>query len=180
LKIKYLFPKAHAAAYVMMAFRIAYFKVHMPAAFYATYFTVRADEFDADLVIKGEEYIRNYLREIQAKGNEASAKEKNVCTILEIVLEAILRGVKFLPVDLYHSDAQKFLITENGLRPPLASLQGLGVNAARSLVQAREEQKFYSIEDLKTRARLSSAVIEVLKNHGCLAGLPERNQLSLF
>lgn len=180
LKIKYLFPKAHAAAYVMMAFRIAYFKVHMPEAFYATYFTVRADEFDADLVIKGEEYIRNYLREIQAKGNESSAKEKNVCTILEIVLEAMLRGVKFLPVDLYQSDAQKFLITENGLRPPLASLQGLGVNAARSLVQAREEQEFYSIEDLKTRARLSSAVIEVLKNHGCLAGLPERNQLSLF
>jgi len=180
LRIKYLFPKAHAAAYVMMAFRIAYFKVHHPAAFYATYFTVRADEFDADLVIKGEEFVKGYLREIQGKGNEASAKEKNVGTILEIVLEAMLRGMKFLPVDLYQSDAQKFLITEDGLRPPLAALQGLGVNAARSLVQAREEQEFYSIEDLKTRARLSSAVIEVLKNHGCLAGLPERNQLSLF
>lgn len=180
LKIKYLFPKAHAAAYVMMAFRIAYFKVHMPEAFYATYFTVRAYEFDADLVLKGEEYIRNYLREIQAKGNEASAREKNICTILEIVLEAMLRGIRFLPVDLYQSDAQKFLITENGLRPPLASLQGLGVSAARSLVQARQEQEFCSVEDLKTRARLSSAVIEVLKNHGCLAGLPECNQLTLF
>ncbi|HEY8345087.1 MAG TPA: PolC-type DNA polymerase III, partial [Bacillota bacterium] len=180
LKIKYLFPKAHAAAYVMMAFRIAYFKVHMPEAFYATYFTVRADEFDADLVLKGEEYIRSYLREIQAKGNEASARERNICTILEVALEAMLRGVKFLPVDLYESDASKFLITEHGLRPPLAALQGLGVSAARSLVQAREEQEFCSIEDLKTRARLSSAVIEVLKNHGCLAGLPECNQLTLF
>lgn len=180
LKIKYLFPKAHAAAYVMMAFRIAYFKVHYPEAFYATYFTVRADEFDADLVLKGEGYIRDLLREIQGKGNDASAKEKNLATILEIILEAMLRGIRFLPVDLYASDAVKFIITPDGFRPPLISLPGLGENAARYIVQAREEKEFCSVEDLKTRARLSSAVIEVLQNHGCLKSLPATNQLTLF
>ncbi len=180
LKIKYLFPKAHAAAYVMMGFRIAYFKVHYPEAFYAAFFTVRANDLDANLIIKGENFIRKYMSEIRAKGNEATAKEKTLSTVLEVVLEAMLRKIQFLPVDLYQSDATRFTITPDGLRMPLVSLQGLGENAARSLVLAREEGEFCSIEDLKSRARLSSAVIEVLEGHGCLVGLPATNQLTLF
>jgi DNA polymerase-3 subunit alpha (Gram-positive type) len=180
LKIKYMFPKAHAVAYVMMAFRIAYFKVHYPNAFYATYFTVRADEFDADITVKGLECVNEHMDEIRRKGNEATQKEKNLLTILEIVKEAMLRGIKFLPVELYKSDAKRFLITPDGLLPPLAALQGLGENAAKSLALAREEGAFTSIEDLKTRARLSSAIIEVLQKHGCLEGLPETDQLTLF
>ena len=180
LKIKYMFPKAHAVAYVMMAFRIAWFKVNYPEAYYATYFTVRADEFDADKVVHGEAVVHNTLAEIRQKGNDATQKEKNLETILEMVLEAMLRGIRFTRVDIYKSDPQKFLITPEGLMPPLASLQGLGENAANYLAAAREEGAFLSIEDLKTRAHLSSAVIEVLQNHGCLQGMSESAQLTLF
>ncbi|NLY89803.1 MAG: PolC-type DNA polymerase III [Firmicutes bacterium] len=179
-KIQYMFPKAHAVAYVMMAFRIAYFKLYHPEAFYASYFTVRANDFDAGLMLTspGESYEQ--LQELKRKGNEASAREKNLYTILEVVREAMLRGIRFLPVDLYLSDPTRFLITPEGLRVPLVSLPGLGENAAICLDRARREKKFFSVEDLKTRARLSSAVIDVLKKNGCLNGLPEKNQLTLF
>lgn len=180
LKIKYMFPKAHAVAYVMMAFRIAYFKVKYPMAFYATYFSVRADEFDADIVVYGTDRVKTALEQIRSKGNDATQKEKNLETILELALEAMFRGVRFLKVDLYKSDPQKFIITDEGLLPPLIALQGLGENAARYLAAAREEKEFLSIEDLKSRARLSSAVIEVLQNHGCLEGMSESDQLGLF
>ncbi len=180
LKIKYMFPKAHAVAYVMMAFRIAYFKVNYPLAFYATYFSVRADEFDADIVVHGKETVKMTLEQIRSKGNDATQKEKNLETILEVAYEAMLRGVSFLRVDLYRSDPQKFIITDEGLLPPLASLQGLGDNAAKYVAAAREEGTFLSIEDLKSRARLSSAVIEVLQKHGCLEGMSESDQLGLF
>jgi DNA polymerase-3 subunit alpha (Gram-positive type) len=180
IKIKYMFPKAHAVAYVMMAFRIAYFKVNYPEAFYATYFSVRADEFDANLVVGGETSVRKIRDEIRQKGNEASQKEKNLDTILELVWEAMLRGICFKRVDIYRSHPHRFLISPEGLLPPLASLQGLGENAANSLAAAREEGPFLSIEDLKTRARLSSAVIEVLLKHGCLEGMSESDQLTLF
>ncbi|HEX3045622.1 MAG TPA: PolC-type DNA polymerase III [Bacillota bacterium] len=179
-KIKYLFPKAHAVAYVISALRIAYYKVYYPEAFYATYCSVRADEFDAEIVVQGESAIRKTLLEIRQKGNEATQKEKNLETILELVLEAMLRGIRFLRVDLYRSDPQKFIITEEGLLPPLASLQGLGDNAAKYLADARQEGDFISIEDLKSRARLSSAVIDVLKKHGCLQGMTASDQLELF
>ncbi|HBE76504.1 MAG TPA: PolC-type DNA polymerase III, partial [Firmicutes bacterium] len=179
-KIKYLFPKAHAVAYVLSALRIAYYKVHYPEAFYASYFTVRADEFDADTVVHGEEVVRNTMTQIRQKGNEATQKEKNLETILELVLEAMLRGVHFVRVDIYKSDPQKFIITPEGLLPPLASLQGLGDNAANYLATARAEGPFLSVEDLKSRAHLSSAVIDVLQNHGCLQGMSESAQLALF
>ncbi len=180
LKIKYMFPKAHAVAYVMMAFRIAYFKVNYPMAFYATYFSVRADEFDADIVVHGMETVKLTLEQIRSKGNDATQKEKNLETILELAFEAMLRGVSFLRVDLYKSDPQRFIITDEGLLPPLASLQGLGENAAKYVATAREDGAFLSIEDLKNRARLSSAVIEVLQKHGCLEGMSESDQLGLF
>jgi DNA polymerase-3 subunit alpha (Gram-positive type) len=181
LKIKYMFPKAHAVAYVTMAFRIAYFKVHYPTAFYATYFSVRADEFDVDIVIGGEAHVRKTREDIKLKGNEASQKEKNLDTILELVLEAMLRGIHFEKVDIYRSHPHRFLITAAmQLLPPLASLQGMGENAANAMVAAREERPFSSIEDLKTRGRVSSAVIEVLQRHGSLDGMSESDQLSLF
>ncbi len=179
-KIKYMFPKAHAVAYVMMAYRIAYFKVHYPEAFYATYFTVRADEFDADIAVQGSHLVCQMIEEIEGKGNDASTKEKNLLTILEVVLEMWERGIKMTRVSLEDSRAARFLITENGLLPPFAALQGLGETAAKNIVRARRQKKFTSVEDLRIRAKLSKAVIEIMMNHGCLNGLPETDQMVLF
>jgi len=180
-KIKYMFPKAHAVAYVMMAVRIAYCKVHHPLPFYAAYFTVRADEFDAGLTSKGEKTLRQKLSELEQKANNTlTAKEKGLQTILEMALEMILRGFTFHRVDLYNSDAAKYFIIDNGLLPPLGALEGVGVNAAKNIVQARQEKAFSSIEDLRLRARVSKTVIDALREHGCLEGLPENNQMLLF
>lgn len=180
LKIKYMFPKAHATAYVMMAFRIAWFKVHHPLAFYAAYFTVRATEFDANLIVQGEHAIRTKIGEFEQKGNTATVKEKGLQTILEIALEMVLRGFVFWKVDLYKSDATRFLIVGDGLLPPLASLEGLGDNAAKHIVEARQGREFSSIEDLRTRGRASKTIIEILSEHGCLKNLPESDQMQLF
>ncbi len=179
-KIKYMFPKAHAAAYVMMAFRIAWFKVHYPEAFYVTYFTVRADDFDAQLMTHGQDMVRNKIRELEQKGNNITQKEKNVLTILEVANEMYARQIKFLPVDLYRSDPVKFKIEEKGIRPPLNALQGLGGAAAQNIAEARGEGEFLSVDDLRIRAKVSKSVIEILQQHGCLEGMPESNQLSLF
>ncbi|WP_418790188.1 PolC-type DNA polymerase III [Phosphitispora sp. TUW77] len=179
-KIKYMFPKAHAVAYVMMAYRIAYFKVHYAEAFYATYFTVRADEFDADIVVQGPPCIRQKIHEIESRGNDVSAKEKNLLTILEVALEMYERGIKMLRVSLEESQADKFLITDDGILPPFAALQGLGEIAARNIVKARSEKPFTSVEDLRVRSKLSKTVIEIMLNHGCLYGLPESDQMALF
>lgn len=179
-KIKYMFPKAHAAAYVLTALRIGWYKVYRPEAFYVTYFTVRADEFDADLMTHGQERVRNKIAELEKLGNNCSAKEKNVLTILEIANEMYARGIKFLPVDLYKSDAYKFLITQDGIRPPLNALQGLGAAAAKNIVDARVNGEFLSMEDLRQKARISKAVVEILQQHGCLDGIPESSQVSLF
>ena len=179
-KIKYMFPKAHAAAYVMMSFRIAYFKVHYPEAFYATYFTMKAVDFDADLVTKGMDTVKDKLKELDDMGNDKTAKEKNLATVLEVVLEMYARGFKFKKVDLYNSHSDKFIIKEDGLIPPLKSLQGVGENAARSIAAERENGKFLSIEDILSRCKVTKTVIEALRNHGCLEGMSESNQLSLF
>ncbi len=179
-KIKYMFPKAHAAAYVMMAFRIAYFKVRHPEEFYTTYFTIKASDFDAEIVSQGYQYVLDYYQELESRSSELTAKDKNLMTVLEIVIEAMARGINFLPVDLYRSSISEFQLTEEGLLPPLISLTGLGNAAAESLVTARQESKFSSIEDLQNRTSLSTTVIEVMKEHGSLEDLPERDQLSLF
>jgi len=179
-KIKYMFPKAHACAYVIMAFRIAYFKVYYPEAFYVSYFTVRGDDFDIDLVLGGKEVVRERIRELEMKGNDISAKEKNLLTILEVALEMYCRDIKMLPVDLYKSDPVKFLITKEGILPPLSSLQGVGAAAARSIADARKEAEFVSIEDLRERGRVSKNVIDILKKHGALNNIPETSQISLF
>lgn len=177
-----MFPKAHAVAYVLMAIRIAYFKVYYPIYYYATYFTVRADEFDVKLMMSGSKSIRDKIQEITEKGIQASPKEKGLLTVLELALEMIERGFYFKNVDLYRSDATKFIVEEDekGLIPPFSAIPGIGVNAAQNIVQARNEGEFLSIEDLQNRAKSSKTIIELLDEHDCLKGLPNTNQLSLF
>ena len=179
-KIKYMFPKAHAAAYVTNAFRIAGFKVHIPAAYYTAYYTVRADEFDSDVMIHGKEKVKNKMKEIELLGNAATVKEKGMYSVLEIVLEMYERGIKFLPMDLYKSHATKFISEEEGIRPPLNSIPGLGTVAAQGIEEAKKDGPFMSISDLQIRAKVGKSVIELLKNAGCLDGMPESNQMSLF
>ena len=179
-KIKYMFPKAHAAAYVTNAFRIAWFKVHQPKAYYTAYFTIRADEFDSEIMIYGKDKVKNKMKELDMQGNSISAKDKNVYSILELVLEMYERGIKFLPMDLYKSHATKFIMEEDGIRPPLNSIPGLGTVAAESIEEAKKDGKFMSIEDLKIRAKIGKSVIELLDKFGCLKGMTESNQMSLF
>ena len=179
-KIKYMFPKAHAAAYVTNAFRIAWFKVHKPLAYYAAYFSIRADEFDSDCMIFGKEKVKNKMKEIDLQGNNATVKDKNMYAILELVLEMYERGFEFLPMDLYKSHSTKFLVEDDKIRPPLNSIPGLGTVAAEGIVKARQEGKFMSIDDLKIRSKVGNSVTDVLKKYDCLKGMSQSNQMSLF
>ena len=180
-KIKYMFPKAHAAAYVTNAFRIAWYKVHIPAAYYTAYFTIRADAFDSDVMCHGVEKVKNKMREIELQGNAATNKDKDMYGTLEIVLEMYERGITFLPIDLYKSHATKFLMeSEKGIRPPLNSIPGLGTVAAEGIDIAKKEGKFMSIDDLRIKSKIGKTVIELLQNAGCLKGMSQSNQMSLF
>ena len=179
-KIKYMFPKAHAAAYVTNAFRIAWFKVHQPLAYYAAYFSIRADEFDSDCMIFGKDKVKNKMKEIDLQGNNATVKDKNMYAILELVLEMYERGFEFLPMDLYKSHSTKFLVEDDKIRPPLNSIPGLGTVAAEGIVKARQEGKFMSIDDLKIRSKVGNSVTDLLKKYGCLEGMSQSNQMSLF
>ncbi len=179
-KIKYMFPKAHAAAYVTNAFRIAWFKVHKPIAYYAAYFSIRAKAFDSDVMIHGKEKVKNKMKEIEMMGNTATQKDKDMFDDLEIVWEMYQRGIEFLPIDLYNSDSKKFLIEDDKIRPPLNSIPGLGNVAADSIVEARKDGKFMSIDDLKIRSKAGKSIIEMLANAGCLQGMSQSNQMSLF
>lgn len=179
-KIKYMFPKAHAAAYIINAVRIAWFKVHHPLLFYATYFTVRADDFDLETMVRGANSIREKILTINEKGMQATAKERNLVTVLELALEMCERGFSFQRIDLNKSQATEFVIEGNSLIPPFNTIPGLGDNVARNIVKAREEGEFLSKEDLQMRGKVSKTVMEYLENHGALESLPEQNQLSLF
>jgi DNA polymerase-3 subunit alpha (Gram-positive type) len=171
MRIEYLFPKAHAVAYVMMAFRIAYFKVYHPEPFYAAYFTVRADDLDSATLLAGPEAVVRAIEAIEKKGPRATPKEKGLLPVLEVALEMYLRGFKFRPVDLAASHATRFLVTPEGLLLPFVALPGVGRTAAENIVRAREAAPFRSVEDLQERARLSRSVIQVLETHGCLVHL---------
>ncbi|WAA13569.1 PolC-type DNA polymerase III [Fervidibacillus halotolerans] len=179
-KIKYMFPKAHATAYVLMAVRIAYFKVHHPLLFYAAYFTVRAEDFDLEAMIRGSNAIRARILEIEEKGMGASQKEKNLLTVLEVALEMCERGFSFTNIDLYRSSATEFIIDGDSLIPPFNAVPGLGTSVAMNIVKAREEGEFLSKEDLQKRGKVSKTILEYLEKQGCLESLPEQNQLSLF
>ena len=179
-KIKYMFPKAHAAAYVTNAFRIAWFKVHIPLAYYAAFFTIRAKAFDAEVMINGKEKVKNKMKEIEMMGNNATPKDKDMYDDLELVLEMYERGLRFLPIDLYKSHATKFQVEGDSLRPPVISIAGLGNVAAEGIMKARQEEKFMSIDDLKIRSKVGDSVTELLRQFGCLEGMSQSNQLSLF
>ena len=178
-QMKYVFPKAHAAAYVSMAFRIAWYKVNEPLGYYAAYFTTRCDEFDAKLMIHGKERAAEYLNTYR-RMEKLTQREKNMITILEVVIEMYARGFEFLSVDIYLSHSLDFIIENDKIRPPLRTISGLGENVAANIERSREESTFVSIEDLSSRAKASKAIIEAMQEEGCLADLPASNQLSLF
>lgn len=181
-KIKYMFPKAHAVAYVTMAFRIAWFKVHEPEAFYAAYYTVRADDFDTSLMAEGLDRAREALNDInkRRKDGTAAQKEEKLVPILEICIEMYSRGINFTHVDLYKSHATKFIITDEGILPPFNALPGLGENAAIAIMKERDKGEFRNIEELRLRTGATKSILDILEENGCLDGLPESTQVSLF
>lgn len=180
LKIKYMFPKAHAAAYIMMALRVAYFKVHYPKFYYAAYFSVRAEDFDIVAMHQGKEMVKARLREIMAKGMEASVKENSLRTVLELANEMLERGYTFQMIDLEKSDATDFIVEGDSLIPPFRTIPGLGAGAAKQIIKARSQAPFLSKEDLQKRGKVSRTVIDYLDEQGVLNGLPDEDQLSLF
>lgn len=180
LRIEYMFPKAHAAAYVTSAVRTAFFKLYYPIEFYATYFTVRAEDFDLDILCQGYDAILRRLNEIEEKAFTATPKEKASVSLFEMALEMTARGYSFKPIDLYRSDATKFQVDGDSLIPPFSAIAGIGENAARNIAASREQGEFLSIEDFQMKSKATKTVVEVLGSMGCFRGLPESNQLSLF
>ena len=179
-KIGYLFPKAHAVAYVMMAFRIAWFKVHRPLAFYATFFTVRAKAFDAEYCCAGIDAVKRKIREIE-NNKDATAVEQNLMVTLEVCYEFYLRGFHFDTISIYESQATAFKITDNGLLPPFISVRGLGETAAQDTVEKRKGKTFISVEEFSTCcSKLSKTHIEQLKALGAFAGMADTSQITLF
>ncbi len=179
-KIKYMFPKAHAAAYVRQAIQFAWYKVHYPMHFYAAYFTAAPDGFDAEIVAGGKGAVKAAIAEIEKKGMDATAKEQGMISALQLITEAMARGVRFLPVSLTKSDAKAFLPEGDAVRMPFSALNGVGENAAAAIIAAREKDTIYSIEELQIRAKLTKSVMEILRRNGVLDGLSETNQLTLF
>ncbi len=179
-KIKYMFPKAHAAAYVTSAIRLGWYKVHMPAAFYAGFFTAAPGGFDASIVMKGRSGIRAAISEIRAKGYDATAKETSLIPTLQLANEALARGIEFLPIDLEKSRAFAFVPEDGGIRLPFSSLPGVGESAAESIERAMREGGVLSVDDLRIKAGITKAVVETLSENGILQTLPETNQMTLF
>lgn len=181
-KIKYMFPKAHATAYIMMALRVAWFKVHNPIMYYSAYFSIRTADYDIEAMIKGYDAIKNKMVELRNKGYDITNKEASILEVLQVSLEMTARGFKFGPIDLYKSDSTKFLIDEDGktLIPPFRALDGLGGTVANKIVEERCKQSFFSIEDLQQRGKVSQTLIDKMRVMGILNGIPETSQLSLF
>ena len=181
-KIKYMFPKAHAAAYVTSAYRIAWYKVHKPDIYYATYFSTRFDDFDLETMVKGYDAIKQKMQEIINKGYDASKKEQDLLETLKLSLEATARGFKFGLVDLEKSDSKDFILSDDKktLICPFRVLDGLGVEVSKQIIEARKERPFISIEDFQTRGKVSQTIVAKLKELHVLDGLPETSQLSLF
>lgn len=181
LKIKYMFPKAHATAYILMALRIAWFKVYYPVIYYTSYFSVRADLFDLVAMSHGKNSVKAAIKKIQDQGNDASAKDKSLLTVLEIANECLERGIKIKMVDVNESEALNFkIVDDHTILAPFNAVPGLGDNAAKQIVAARAEQKFLSKEDLRTRGKVSQTIMDYLEVNGVLEGMPDQNQLSLF
>ena len=179
-RIQYMFPKAHAVAYIMTALRIAWYKVHRPLAFYCAYFSIRGVGFDATYMTRGLETIKEKMKEIKNKQN-ATAQELDTYTTLELVYEFYMRGFHFENVDLYRSDATRFTMDGDGLIPPFTALPGLGDTAAYDIVEHRNDKEFVSAEDLMLScSKVSKTHLELLKEVGALGSLPETSQISFF
>lgn len=181
-KIKYMFPKAHAAAYVIAALRLAWYKIHKPINFYSAYFTVRGGAIDAVAAVQGKAAVKKKMEEIKLKGNDKTAKDESTYIVLQIVIEMLARGIEFLPVDIYKSDARIYQIEDGKIRLPFGAIDGIGENAAIALANARNDGggDFLSYDDLMARAGVGKSVCEALKNAGALGDMPESNQISLF
>ncbi|MBP3436845.1 MAG: hypothetical protein J6K61_02925 [Clostridia bacterium] len=175
-----MFPKAHAAAYVMSAIRLGWYKIYYPMEFYAAFLTVAPGGFDAEIVMGGLSSINATLEALENTGTKATQKEQEQHTTLLLVREALCRGVRFLPVSLMHSHATAFLPENGQIRMPFNSLGGLGISAAERIVQCREEGEIFSVEELRQKAGLSKSVIALLRRCGALDGLSETNQFTLF
>ncbi|MBR1779677.1 MAG: PolC-type DNA polymerase III [Clostridia bacterium] len=180
MKIKYMFPKAHAAAYMISTLRLGWYKVYRPIEYYAAYFTVRGEDLDGMLIMQGREAVKRKMREIESRGKEASAKETASYATLQIVNEMMARKIEVLPIDIYKSDAYKFVVEDGKIRLPFSSLAGIGENAAKILQDARKGGKYISVDDLQTRAMASKTILEALDEVGALRDLPRSSQISFF
>ncbi|MEE1315422.1 MAG: PolC-type DNA polymerase III [Faecalimonas sp.] len=179
-QIKYMFPKAHAAAYVMMAYRIAYCKVYYPLAYYAAYFSIRANSFSYELMCQGKEKLAYYIRDYKKRSDSLTNKEQDTLKDMRLVQEMYARGFEFLPIDLYRSQATKFQIVDGKLLPPFSTIEGMGDKAADAVEMAAQDGPFLSRDDFRQRTKVSKTVIDFMNDLGIFGGLPESNQLSLF
>ncbi|OUP02417.1 PolC-type DNA polymerase III [Drancourtella sp. An210] len=179
-KIKYMFPKAHAAAYVMMAYRIAYCKVNYPLAYYAAYFGIRADAFSYEIMCQGKDKLNYYIEDYKHRQDSLSKKEQDTMKDMKIVQEMYARGLEFMPIDIYEAKATRFRIIDGKLMPPLSSIEGMGDKAAEAVELASKDGKYLSKDDFRQRTKASKTVIDKMDELGLLGDLPESNQLSLF
>ena len=179
-KIKYMFPKAHAAAYVMMGWRIAYFKINHPLAYYAAYFSIRASAFDYEVMCQGRERLEYHMADFKRRSDTLSQKEQEMLKDMKSVQEMYARGFEFMKIDIYRVQAKCFQIIDGKLMPSLSSISGLGDKAADAFVEAAAQGPFLSKDDLRQRSKISKTLIDLMGDLGLLDGLPESNQLSLF
>ena len=181
-KIKYMFPKAHAAAYVIAALRLAWYKIYYPIHFYSAYFTVRGGDIDAVAAVAGKAAVKKKMEEIKNKGNDKTAKEEGTYVVLQIVIEMLARGIEFLPVDIYKSDWRVYKIEDGKIRLPFSAIAGVGETAAKAISDAVHDGggEFISCDDLMARAHIGASVVDSLRECGALGDLPDSNQISLF
>ena len=179
-KIKYMFPKAHAAAYVMMAWRIAYYKIHYPLAYYSAFFSIRASGFSYELMCQGKDKLKYHLADYRSRMDTLSQKEQGTLRDMRIVEEMYARGYEFMPIDLFKAKARDFQIIDGKIMPSFNSIDGLGEKAADAIVEAAKDGPFLSKDDFRERSKASKTIVDLLDTLGILGDLPESNQISLF